>query len=110
MCIIAYIDTGGYNVITMDWSLYSSSSWYVLPAIKAHKVGQSMAEFIDNLVEYKFVRSSDIHILGFSLGAHVVGECGKAFKHGQIGRITGKFKDVLFALFTCPSCMHQNMR
>lgn len=53
-------------------------------------MGAKIAEFLDRVVEITKLRTSDIHFIGHSLGAHVAGSSGYNLKSGKIGRITGK--------------------
>ena len=46
-------------------------------------------QFIDFLVETTETSFSSIHLMGHSLGAHVVGGAGAAVTLGRIPRITG---------------------
>ncbi|XP_022166001.1 lipase member H-B-like [Myzus persicae] len=85
----AYVDVGGYNVVTVDWSKIAEDIIYHKPAILTAPVGKVIAEFLDRMVAYTGTQASDIHLLGHSLGAHVMGSCGSNFKSGKIGRITG---------------------
>ncbi|KAL4097871.1 hypothetical protein QTP88_022574 [Uroleucon formosanum] len=85
----AYVDTGGYNVISVDWSHIAENIIYHKPALLTAPVGNVIAEFLDRLVSYTGTQASDIHLIGHSLGAHVMGSCGSNFKTGIIGRITG---------------------
>uniref|UniRef100_A0A2S2QF13 Lipase member H-B n=1 Tax=Sipha flava TaxID=143950 RepID=A0A2S2QF13_9HEMI len=84
----AYVDTGGYNIITVDWSSIGNDIIYSIPARSTASVGAKIAEFLDNVVKVTNLRASDIHLIGHSLGAHVSGSCGSNFKSGKIGRIT----------------------
>jgi len=53
-------------------------------------VGKSIAKLLKNFVSLGMTRPSDIHLIGHSLGAHVMGACGNAFENPEkIGRITG---------------------
>lgn len=81
--------TGGYNVISVDWSKIANNIIYPLPAILTVPVGETIAEFLHHLIDLKLISTDQIHLIGHSLGAHVVGACGAEFKHGKIGRITG---------------------
>uniref|UniRef100_A0A2H8TZ83 Pancreatic triacylglycerol lipase n=1 Tax=Melanaphis sacchari TaxID=742174 RepID=A0A2H8TZ83_9HEMI len=85
----AYIDVGGFNVISVDWSSIAKDPKYPVPAILTRAIGSTVAKFLDRLVGVTGIESSDIHLIGHSLGAHVVGSCGSYFKSGKIGRITG---------------------
>lgn len=60
-------------------------------------VGKVIAEFLEHLVDLELITGSAIHVIGHSLGAHVAGVCGRSFKYGKIGRITGE-KDELFVV------------
>ncbi|XP_060851334.1 pancreatic triacylglycerol lipase-like [Rhopalosiphum padi] len=85
----AYVDVGGFNVISVDWSCIADDPKYPVPAVLTKAVGSAIANFLDHLVDVTGIDSSDIHLIGHSLGAHVVGSCGYHFKSGKIGRITG---------------------
>lgn len=74
----------------MDWSKFAKCFFYPMPAIKTKLVGMALADFLDRLVRVTGIESADIHLIGFSLGAHVVGVAGTNTECGQIGRITGK--------------------
>lgn len=87
---VAYIKSGlNYNIITMDWSAIGSG-FYTNSAIKTDEVGSTLAQFLDKLVEHTGLKPADIHLIGHSLGAHVVGSAGAHLKSGKVGRITGK--------------------
>lgn len=85
----AYVDVGGYNVISVDWGILAGNRNYMLPAMFSSKIGSRLAKVLDNIVTLGIVRPKDIHLIGHSLGAHVAGACGSSFKSGKIGRITG---------------------
>ena len=55
-------------------------------------VGHRVAEFLAHLTHHKLVRPEDIHMIGFSVGAHVAGYAGMYFKQAtrkRMARITG---------------------
>ncbi|KAE9538554.1 hypothetical protein AGLY_005653 [Aphis glycines] len=85
----AYIDVGGFNVISVDWSSIAEDPNYPVPAALTKAVGSAIAKFLDRLVDVTGIDPLHIHLIGHSLGAHVVGSCGFHFKSGKIGRITG---------------------
>ncbi|RZB41610.1 phospholipase A1 member A, partial [Asbolus verrucosus] len=87
----AYLDSGDYNVIGMDWSALCEFEY--LSAIRgAQQAGKILAEFLDWLFEVG-VEMEKIHLVGHSLGAHVAGVAGHEIKNGKIGRITGKISE-----------------
>lgn len=88
--LLAYVDIGGFNVVSVDWSSIAEDPMYPVPAYLTRAVGSALAAFLDRLVDTARIKPSDIHLIGHSLGAHVVGSCGSNFKSGIIGRITGK--------------------
>lgn len=88
---LAYINVGGYNVITVDWSSIAKDINYAVPAELTLSVGSKIAEFLDRLIDHTKTNASDIHLIGHSLGAHVMGSCGLHLKSGKIGRITGEY-------------------
>jgi len=88
----AYINSKEYNIITMDWSTIASSKYYFKVARLSAQVGIILGHFLINLVRNDFVRPSDIHVIGHSIGAHVAAKSGNVFLHvmeKKIDRITG---------------------
>lgn len=86
----AYVDVGNHNVITVDWSKESKTLIYLKSAYWTKTVGERIAQLLENMVKLKVIDPSDIHVIGHSLGAHIAGACGDAFKLGKIGRVTGQ--------------------
>lgn len=88
---VAYIKKGfKYNIITLDWSKIGKIKDYRTPAIKTDAVGFTVAQFLDQLVKYTNVKPEDMHLIGHSLGAHIVGAAGSHLNSGKVGRITGE--------------------
>jgi len=85
----AYVDAGGFNIITADWNRVAKNILYPMPAYLTVQVGSIVAKMLENIVNLAVIDPSDIHVIGHSLGAHVSGACGAAFRLGKIGRITG---------------------
>lgn len=54
-------------------------------------VGMCIAQLLDTLIENDVVPLSDIHVIGFSLGAQVAGQIGLFLKSGKLPRLTGEF-------------------
>ncbi|XP_065364464.1 phospholipase A1 VesT1.02-like [Calliphora vicina] len=84
----AYLATGDYNVISVDWSDYAKLNYFKSRNL-VPQVGQDVAKFVDFLNE-KFQMSFDsLVVIGHSLGAHVAGYCGKTVKRGKLSAIVG---------------------
>lgn len=63
---------------------------YPVPAVLTEAMGLVIAEFLKRLMAATEIMASDIHLIGHSLGAHVMGSCGFQFRSEKIGRITGQ--------------------
>ncbi|KAL5239617.1 hypothetical protein ACI65C_007027 [Semiaphis heraclei] len=85
----AYVNVGGYNVITVDWGGIAAFRNYLLPVLMTSKIGARLAKVLDNIVDLGVIEPENIHLIGHSLGAHIAGVCGSLMKSGKIGRITG---------------------
>lgn len=77
------------SVIVVDWSTYAGQR-YSNAVNAVPSVGVALAEFIELLVFHGFVSLERLHLVGFNLGAHVIGFTGRRLG-GQVARITGKF-------------------
>jgi len=86
----AYINVGGYNVITVDWGGIAGNRNYMLPMLMTSKIGARLSKVLDNIVDLGIIEPQDIHLIGHSLGAHIAGVCGSLLNSGKIGRITGE--------------------
>ncbi|XP_008333524.1 lipoprotein lipase [Cynoglossus semilaevis] len=75
------------NVIVVDW-LSSAQNHYVIAAQKTKAVGREIARFIDWIEETTHLPLENIHLIGYSLGAHVAGFAG-SHATNKVGRITG---------------------
>lgn len=74
--------------LAIDWKEQASSIFYLGPVKQTLPVGKAVAKLIDYLVEDMKADPRRIHLIGFSLGAHVMGYAG-SFSHHRVGRITG---------------------
>lgn len=84
--ILALLETGDWNVIVMDWSRLAIGS-YILAVNGVPAVGRGLGEFLFFLGRFG-ARFEDMQLIGFSLGAHVVGNAGR-FTGGNVARVTG---------------------
>lgn len=56
---------GAYRIYTTSWA-------------SVRKIGERVAQMINWLIKKNRIDIKDLHIIGFSLGAHVAGFTGKA--------------------------------
>uniref|UniRef100_A0A8C1CJL6 triacylglycerol lipase n=1 Tax=Cyprinus carpio carpio TaxID=630221 RepID=A0A8C1CJL6_CYPCA len=75
------------NVVVVDW-LGLAHQLYPDVVNHTRRVGQSIATLLDWLQEEVQLQLKDVHMIGYSLGAHVAGYAGTSV-NGSIGRITG---------------------
>ncbi|XP_041695627.1 lipoprotein lipase [Coregonus clupeaformis] len=75
------------NVIVVDW-LYTAQNHYTVAAQNTKMVGEEIARFIDWLEEATNIPLENLHLIGYSLGAHVAGFAG-SHASNKVGRITG---------------------
>ncbi|KFM77874.1 Pancreatic lipase-related protein 1, partial [Stegodyphus mimosarum] len=75
-----------FNVISVDWRLGASQS-YPQTAANTRALGLVVADFIDYLQRKYRISPSDVHIIGYNLGAHAAGYVGEQLP--RLGRITG---------------------
>nr|XP_023692284.1 endothelial lipase [Paramormyrops kingsleyae] len=75
------------NVVVVDWLAFAQQ---VYPDAVNHTVtvGQSIAALLDWLQDEQQLPLEQVHMIGYSLGAHVAGYAG-SFVQGVVGRITG---------------------
>ena len=73
----------------MNWEKLASTPRYFYAVNNTQAVGYITADFIEFLVNYyENLSKSNIHPIGMSLGAHVVGHLGYHL-NGSLSRITG---------------------
>uniref|UniRef100_A0A147BTF4 Putative pancreatic lipase-like enzyme n=1 Tax=Ixodes ricinus TaxID=34613 RepID=A0A147BTF4_IXORI len=84
------------NFFIVLWTGGAKKPLYNIAAANTALVGRQIALLLKKLTEEfpDTVSSSEVHLIGFSLGAHVAGFCGRTFTlltNKTIGRITGKY-------------------
>ncbi|XP_069948912.1 pancreatic triacylglycerol lipase-like [Cherax quadricarinatus] len=82
----AFLRTGDYNVIMVDWT-DGSLGLYGQTVANARVAGLEVAHLITWLRDNTGHRPQDVHIIGHSLGAHVSGYTGERVP--KLGRISG---------------------
>jgi hypothetical protein len=81
----------GYNVILVDWGPLSQIPCYATAYLNTWHVGQCIAILAVSLIPLG-IDPSLLHLVGFSLGAHIAGFTGANIKRAlkvRPGRITG---------------------
>ncbi|XP_042148571.1 pancreatic triacylglycerol lipase-like [Ixodes scapularis] len=84
------------NIVIVLWTKGAKKPLYNIAAANTALVGRQIALLLEKLTgEFpETVLSSEVHLIGFSLGAHVAGFSGRTFTlntNQTIGRITGKY-------------------
>ncbi|RVE45509.1 hypothetical protein evm_009848 [Chilo suppressalis] len=86
----AYLSSGSYNFIAVDWSRLIAFPWYITAVRNTRHMGGRLARFVEYLQSVG-VPSTSLHVIGFSLGAEAAGFAGKVLNSRgvRLGRITG---------------------
>ncbi|KAL0870630.1 hypothetical protein ABMA27_005590 [Loxostege sticticalis] len=83
----AYLTRSDVNVIVLDWRRLALSD-YATAARGVPAVGRGLGQFINFLINTAGGNLNNFHLVGFSLGAHLVGNAGRELG-GRVARITG---------------------
>jgi len=83
----AYLRAERCNVICVDWKQLTYDLFYASAKINVKYIGYNIAKVLKILTNNMKVGSENIHLIGHSMGAHIVGYTGKKL-NGQISRIT----------------------
>ncbi|XP_071861947.1 lipase member H [Bombus fervidus] len=81
-----YLKTYDYNVIAVDWHRLATAPCYPIVVQNVPHVGDCLAQLVQRLRD---VGADDIHVIGFSLGAHVPAFAATALRPYKMSRITG---------------------
>ncbi|KZC04270.1 Lipase member H-A [Dufourea novaeangliae] len=81
-----YLKTYDYNVIAVDWHRLATAPCYPIVVRNVPHVGDCLAQLIDRIRD---LGATDIHTIGFSLGAHVPAFAANVLRPYQMTRITG---------------------
>lgn len=85
----AYLTSGDYNVIAVDWSKGGDTINYWAAKGKVPAVADVVFRFINHLVLNQFTTVPQIHMVGHSLGAHVIGLASRNFRLTKIPVLVG---------------------
>lgn len=86
----AYLATKDVCVIAVDWKPIAESALYPIVAFQTKDVGAYIGLFLDALSDRYNVHGNEIHLIGHSLGAHVMGRAASTSKL-TVNRITGTY-------------------
>ncbi|XP_072937264.1 pancreatic lipase-related protein 2-like [Epargyreus clarus] len=81
----AFLEVNDVNVIVLDWSKLARRNYMTAKAGVA-AVGSALGHFVNWLIEFG-ASYEKIHLVGFSLGAHLVGNAGRQTQ-SRVKRIT----------------------
>lgn len=82
-----YLDRDNYNLFFVDWSALAPAPCYPSAAQNTRHAGKCIAQLVDRI---KDGGTENIHLIGFSLGAHVTNFVANNVKSFKIPRITGE--------------------
>ena len=77
------------NVFCVDWSTVAADPLYFPVVPLTQTVGQMIGHFITRLVAATGVSLNDVHLIGHSMGAHVVGFAGGSLAPNKVAQISG---------------------
>jgi hypothetical protein len=88
-----FINGQSYQIICIDWSHWAHQNWnpfsiYRWQAQASVDVGNYLGRFFNKFVTESGIDPNNLHLVGHSLGAHIVGHMGRLFT-GTLPRITG---------------------
>ncbi|XP_045492970.1 pancreatic triacylglycerol lipase-like [Colias croceus] len=83
----AYLDVADVNVIVVDWRNAASGA-YTTSVRDVPSVGQHLGQFLQFVINTVGGNWNNFHLIGFSLGAHIVGNAGRTVG-GRPVRVTG---------------------
>jgi predicted alpha/beta-fold hydrolase len=86
-------------VICVDWENGASLPNYVKAAANTRVVGKQLAYLLKALNQTNRLQFTKVHLIGFSLGAHVSGFTGTELK--SLHRITGMIFIMIVAAILC---------
>ncbi|XP_049880871.1 pancreatic triacylglycerol lipase-like [Pectinophora gossypiella] len=87
MITAAFLNVQDCNVIVVDWNRLANSLYWTA-VIGVPGVGAHLGNFLVWLINTAGGNWNNVHLVGFSLGAHVVGNAGRAAGN-RPARITG---------------------
>lgn len=86
--ISAFLQNDDVNVIVLDWSRLANRG-YTTAKRGTSEVGRGLGRFVNWLAELG-LSYERVHLVGFSLGGHLVGNAGRE-TGSRVKRITGNY-------------------
>lgn len=83
-----FLSVSDVNVITVCWRALAARD-YLTAAHGVPAIGRGIGQFLNFLNTVTGARFNQMHLTGYSLGAHVVGNAGRELG-GRVSRITGE--------------------
>lgn len=81
-----YLKKSEHNVIAVDWRRLAAAPCYPVAVHNVPHVGECLAQLVERMRD---LGASDIHVIGFSLGAHVPAFTANRLRPYKLPRITG---------------------
>lgn len=77
-------------------NIFRSTKWMNLNHFRFFILEIQIRDLLENLIAKKTQKTENIHLIGFSLGAHLMGIVGKKLKDAgkAVSRITGTTKSL----------------
>ncbi|TMW49842.1 hypothetical protein DOY81_005082 [Sarcophaga bullata] len=86
MMKMEYLAKGDYNLFYVDWSKLAPGPCYMSAVHNTKHTGACVAQLVERILD---MGSTDIHVIGFSLGAQLSNYIAKNLGTFQLPRITG---------------------
>ncbi|XP_037927406.1 pancreatic triacylglycerol lipase [Teleopsis dalmanni] len=80
-----YLSKANFNIIYVDWSILTPGPCYISSVHNTKHTGACVAQLIERLLDFG---NSDVHLIGFSLGAQVPNYVARNLPTYQLPRIT----------------------
>ena len=92
----AYFAYGNYNIIIVDYGTLAKEPCLSQIEWSPRFCAQCVAQLVDYLaVHPRGVQPDELHLIGYSVGAHMAGLVANFISFGKLGRITGKHKETV---------------
>ncbi|XP_046664366.1 pancreatic lipase-related protein 2 [Homalodisca vitripennis] len=93
----AYFKRGNYNIIIVDYSTLVKLPCLSQMEWSPRFCAQCIAQMVDYLAYHpRGVVPDTLHLMGYSIGAHIAGLTANFVQEGKLGRITGLDPTIIF--------------